>query len=302
MRFASLLFVTSLTLLFAVSCDKADPEVQDTNAVEGEKWRVTKDDGLDTPESAYYHADTGHVYVSNIVGSGKDKDGTGYISKLTTDGKVVKKEWATGLDAPKGLRAHGDTLWVTNLTEIVGMDLKTGEVTKRVPIEGSQFLNDLATADDGTIYIADTLGGKVFQYRDGKSSVFFSGEEAESPNGLLVVGDQLIVGGWGIDVADDFSTRVLGRLYSLDRKTAKKTLITKEPLGNIDGVELDGQGGYILTDWKAGKVLQVDAKGNSKVLLTLKQGAADIAYLPESRTLIVPQMLDSYLLGIELKK
>src|ERR1700704_3608731 len=44
----------------------------------------------------------------------------------------------------------------------------------------------------------------------------------------------------------DFTTKVPGRLFSLDLKTKKKTLITPEPFGNIDGIESDGQGGYIV--------------------------------------------------------
>ena len=32
----------------------------------------------------------------------------------------------------------------------------------------------------------------------------------------------------------------------LDLKTKKKTLITKQPLGNIDGLDQDARGGYIV--------------------------------------------------------
>ena len=78
----------------------------------------------------------------------------------------------------------------------------------------------------------------------------------------------LIVGGWG-KPGPDFSTEVPGRLFALDLQTREKTLITAEPFANIDGVESDGRGGYIVTDWPAGKVFQVRANGEVRELREL---------------------------------
>ena len=59
-------------------------------------------------------------------------------------------------------------------------------------IEGAQFLNDLATAPDGTVYVSDSTTLRVYQVRDGKSSVFVEGADVvEQPNGLLVDGGRL---------------------------------------------------------------------------------------------------------------
>ena len=88
--------------------------------------------------------------------------------------------------------------------------------------------------------------------------MFAEGEDLEYPNGLLVEGDSLVVGGWGKPEAD-FTTKVPGRLFKLDLKTKKKTLITPEPTANIDGLESDGKGGYIVSDYLAGKILHISA-------------------------------------------
>ena len=70
-------------------------------------------------------------------------------------------------------------------------------------------------------------------------------------------------------------------------------MITPEPTGNIDGLESDGQGGYIISDYMAGKIMQVGADGKTNVVKQLKQGTADLAYVPSQKLVIVPQMSDN---------
>lgn len=50
------------------------------------------------------------IYVSNINGQPWDQDGNGFISKLDLDGKIVERQWVTGLSAPKGLGIHNGHL------------------------------------------------------------------------------------------------------------------------------------------------------------------------------------------------
>ena len=52
----------------------------------------------------------------------------------------------------------------------------------------------------------------------------------------------------------DFSTKVPGRLFAIDLKTKATTLITPKPFANIDGLESDGRGGFIVSDWNAGNI------------------------------------------------
>ena len=147
------------------------------------------------PESAYYHAASNSVFVSSINGQILDKDGNGYISRLSPDGKVVSAKWVTGLNGPKGLRSVGNTLWVADIDEVVGIDIGSGKITSRVKVDGATFLNDLATAPDGTIYTSDSSGLRIYAVKDGKSSVFVEGADVvEQPNGLLVDGSRLILG------------------------------------------------------------------------------------------------------------
>lgn len=250
-------------------------------------WTV---EGMLAPESAYLDEGSGYLYVSQVDGQANDKDGKGRISKLGLDGSLVAADWVTGLNAPKGLRSFGGTLWVSDIDEVVGVDIASAKITSRVKIEGAKFLNDVASGPDGTIYVSDMMLSRIYAIKDGKASVFAEGEHLEYPNGLLVDGERLIVASWGKPEAD-FSTKVPGRLYTLDLKTKQKSLITKQPTGNLDGLDQDARGGYIVTDWIAGKVLQITAAGETRLVRQFKPGTADHTFLyAQGDILILPHM------------
>ncbi|MFO0821113.1 MAG: SMP-30/gluconolactonase/LRE family protein [Pirellulales bacterium] len=264
-------------------------------------WEVAT--GLKAPESAYLDPESGALFLSQIgEGGGTGKDGDGWISKFSADGKLVKDKWIVGLDSPKGLRSHQGTLWVSDIDQLVAIDIAKGEIVKRVKVEGAKFLNDVACGADGTVYVSDMPASRVMQYRDGKVSVFAEGPELECPNGLLVDGDQLLLGGWGVNIKEDFSTEKPGRLLALDLKTKKITPITPQPLGNLDGIERDGTGGYLVTDWKAGKVFHVAKDGKATLLLSLPQGTADHAYQIDQKRLILPRMMENKLTTYDVSK
>jgi hypothetical protein len=259
-----------------------------------------------TPESVYLDEGSGYLYVSQIDGQPNQKDGKGRISKLGLDGTVAAADWFTALNAPKGLRSHGGTLWVADIDEVIGIDIATAKENARVKVDGAVFLNDVATGADGTVYVSDMLANKIHAIKDGKASVFAEGEQLEHPNGLFVDGERLIVGGWGSEPAADFTTKVKGNLYMLDLKTKQKTLITKKPVGNIDGVEQEARGGFLVTDYLAGTVIQVAQDGTSRVVRTFKPGLADHTFLyAQGDVLIAPHMnentVGAYEIGADMK-
>ncbi len=262
-------------------------------------WVLTE--GMENPESAYVDAESGFLFVSQVAGGAADKDGNGRISKLTPGGKLLAAAWISGLNAPKGLRSHEGTLWTADIDRIIGIDIASGAVVRRVTVEGAKFLNDVACGPDGTVYVSDMTASRIYQLKEGKVSVLAEGEELEYPNGLLYENGSLVVGGWGKPEAD-FTTKIPGRLYRLDLATRKKTPITPEPEGNLDGVESDGRGGYVVTDWIAGKVLHVAADGKTRPLLQFKQGTADHAYLPAQKILILPHMTENRTAAYDLSK
>ena len=117
-----------------------------------------------------------------------------------------------------------------------------------------------------------------------------SGKDLENPNGLFIKNNRLYVAAWGIGMRKDWSTKVPGNLYWIDLKTNQKHYVTKKPLGNLDGLEWSAHHGWLVSDWKAGKVFMVNESGKVKTLVTDLDGAADIGWHPSKELLIVPEM------------
>ena len=99
------------------------------------KWE--SEASFKVPESVYFDKAGKVLYVSNIDGEPWGKDGKGSIGKLGLDGKVIAAEWVKGLNAPKGMALSKGTLWVADLSEVVGIDVAKGAVTTRIPVEGA---------------------------------------------------------------------------------------------------------------------------------------------------------------------
>jgi hypothetical protein len=313
--------VVALALLVAPLAAQAPP-AQPAAAAPPARWTITAD--MNAPESAYYDATSKSVFVSSINGQIAEKDGNGYISRLSPDGKVINAKWATGLNAPKGLRSTGGTLWVTDIDEVVGMEIASGRITSRIPIDGARFLNDLATAPDGTIYVSDSQAFRIYAVKDGKASVFVEGEDAiETPNGVLVDGGRLIVGSLGRGAFGPPPTSGGragapapggpppgrgrggppgggGRLFAFDLKTRQRTVITPEPIGGIDGIEPDGQGGYLVTDVFGSRILHVSSSGTTRTILQLAAAGADFGYIGAQRLAIVPYLFGNNVAAYDL--
>jgi sugar lactone lactonase YvrE len=255
------------------------------------KW--TLKDGVAAPESTYFDSTSGFIFISNISGEGTAKDGKGWIQKVSTNGKIIRREWVSGLHAPKGMRAHKGVLWVTDIDSLIAIDIKSGKILKQIPKPGAKFLNDIAISSSGDVFVSDTLDRKIYRLKNNQLELFFAGDETESPNGLLVHGDKLIVAAWGL-AADDWSTTTPGRLYSIDLNSKTKTLITKEPLGNLDGLEIRSNGNYLVSDWSKGRVFEISPDGKIIIILDIgEKGAADIGYISATDSLIVPRMISS---------
>ncbi len=258
------------------------------------KWHVSEN--IKTPESVYYAAELGLIFVSNIDGEGTKKDGKGHISLLSKSGKVLNSNWVSGLNAPKGMRFSKGMLWVSDIDELVEINISNGKIVKRYPISGARFLNDIAIAKNGDVFVSDTITSKIHILRDGEISTFVEGDKYESPNGLLVIGDDLYVAPWGLTT--DWSTKVLGRLYKISLTSKELTFISKKPLGHLDGLEIDKSGNFLVSDWSAGLVYRINPDGKTTVIFKGNKGLADIGWIQASETLLIPYMNDNEILGV----
>ena len=259
-------------------------------ALAAEAWSL---DGFQAPESALFDSDRNVLYVSNVAGEANAKDGVGFISKVSPEGKMQEAEWVKGLNAPKGLVMSGDKLYVSDVDQLVEIDVTSGKVTNTWNAEGAQFLNDTAADSAGRVFVSDMLTDSIYVLEDGKLSVWVQDAALLHPNGLRVDGDRLIVAAWGKDIQPDFSTKEPGRLLAVDLKTKEISAVgSGEPVGNLDGLEPDGSGNWLATDWVGGALYRIHPDGTADQLMDLNQGSADLEFLDNEKLVIIPMMMD----------
>ena len=257
--------------------------------------------GLNNPESVVFDIKTGSIYVSNVNGGAGDKDGNGYISRLATDGTILDKEWVKGLNAPKGLAVANGKLYTADIDSLIEVDIATATISNRYQVTDAKFLNDVAAAPNGDIYVSDMTMNRIHLLHDGKFSIWLESPDLLNPNGLLVHGKHLIVGAWGV-MTDGFNTKIPGHLLKISlRNKDIKNLGDGQPVGNLDGVEAFGDNAYLVTDWMAGKLLLIDKSGKVTTVLVLKPGSADLAYAPEPDVALIPMMQDNKLVAYTIK-
>jgi len=269
-------------------------------AMAAEPQKAWEASGFKEPESAVYDRAAGAIYVSNVNGEPNAKDGNGFISKLGPDGKIVALEWVKGLDAPKGLALAKGVLYAADIDRIVAIDTAKGEIVGRHEASGAKFLNDLTADKDGRVYASDMVTNTIWVLDNGKLSVLVKDDALENPNGLLAEDGRIVVGSWG-KMASDFSTKVPGHMKVVDLTTKKiSDLGDPTPVGNLDGVEPDGKGGYFATDWMKGGLLHITKDGKATQLLPLKPGSADLGTGPNG-VLLIPMMKDGTVVAYKVE-
>ncbi|WP_422359238.1 hypothetical protein [Reichenbachiella sp.] len=249
------------------------------------------DSTLQTPESVIYDEFRDVLYVSNINAvppTAKDNDG--YISIISINGEIIEREWVTEISAPKGMGISDSSLFVTNIDEIVEIDIPSGVIIARYPIEGAAFLNDISVTKDEDVYISDTGTNTIHVLNNGNVRTWLNDTTLIGPNGLLHQGSHLMVASY---FGDEFSR--------IDINTKMREVISDSIPGG-DGIVAYGEH-YFVSNWN-GEVHFVDNLGSRTLVLDTKaegQNAADICYLPEKQLLLVPTFFGNTVAAYEVK-
>lgn len=244
------------------------------------------------PESVLFDAASKTLFVANIDtvnGSGPwTKDGRGSIGKMAANGKDVKAEWVTGLEAPKGMGIYGGKLYVADITNVVVIDIKGAKIEKTIAITDAQNLNDLTIDKNGVVYVSDSRGRKIYKVKDGVAEVF--ADSLRGPNGVLAHNN-------------DF--------YILDNGTVLKvnadktrTKVVEGLDGGTDGIENLAGNDFIVSAWSGLVYLVNTANGSKEVLLDSradKANAADIGLDKATKTVFVPTFWKNTITAYQVK-
>lgn len=284
-------------------------------AAEGKGLRVVSDQmvpGFQFPESVGCDAKNKALYVSQFGSKlAAEKDGKGYISKHSLDGKVVDQRFLPAhgetLHKPKGIWVRGDRLWVTDIDVLWEFDLKSRK-GRKVELRGITFANDPAIVGN-SIYVSDNRADMIYRVEPGdflnlkgelqvmkgepQVSIAAAGKKMY-PNGLYPGrGGSLLIGGFQ-------SPKESRGLYQMNKDGEIKTIADK--LGRIDGLYQLKDGSLLITDWDSGVLAHWSAKGGMQPLAKGFKGPADFCVIESGKgmTAYVPDLVQSQLRIIRL--
>jgi hypothetical protein len=234
-------------------------------------WETS--DSLPTNESVLFDEKSGILYVSNIGGlDPQAKDGKGSIAMIDQSGKILNPSWIKGLNSPKGMGISNGKLYVTDIDELIEIDLATAKILKKQPVAGAQFLNDVAIFQDN-VYFTDMNTGKVHLLEAGKITTISEGNE--SINGIAIDAE--------------------GTIFGLDASGLKKwnadgtTSIINSNVTGGDGLVILGDGNFIASRWQ-GEIWFANDSTQTLLLDTkaAESNTADIGYIPSEKLILVP--------------
>lgn len=253
--------------------------------------KVVTVSGFRTPESVKWDSAQDVYFVSNINGAPDAKDGNGYISVVLPSGQVRDSMYIKGLNAPKGMALIHDTLWVADIDVVRAYNARTGASVATVPLPGAVFLNDIAVAPDGSLYVTDTAirfgangqvqhpsTDQIFRIGPGhKVSVAIKSDSLGRPNGITWnrVNQHFIIVPFGAN-----------RLLAWKPGETTVTKIEAGP-GQFDGIEIVNDGSVWVSSWADSSVYRY-ARGQSARLIKGVPSPADIGYDAKRNRVLVP--------------
>jgi outer membrane protein assembly factor BamB len=285
-----------LLLAVLLSCNQSANKKQKEVTESKPKYKLElvwqSDTLLRTPESVLIDIDRNLLYVSNVNLNPWEKDGNGFISKMDRSGKITELKWIEGLSGPKGMGISGNSLFIADISELVEANIETGEIIRRIALEGNPQLNDITVGEDGKVYVSGTGSNTIYQVNGNNLEALFTGNEGERFNGLFSEKERMLLVTSGSSQFKEVNL------------TTKAVKIISENIGHGDCLAPVGDGGYITTSWK-GAVFYVSSEGEKTTLLdteALGENAADGAFCLDERILYLPTFFKNQVKAYRLVK
>jgi hypothetical protein len=259
-----------------------------------------------SPENLAYDSAADVILITNINGDPAQKDGNGFVSRVSGDFQQVQLKWidgsnaATRLDAPKGIVLRGDTVYVADVGVVRLFNRRTGAAMGERPVSGLG-LNDLVFDDRGVLYVTDTGPERtptvkpdtsrdidaVFRFDGGEAHVSAHGTQLQRPDGIVYDGASIVVAPLGGNT-----------LYRLDDRGQRTNYV---PLGNgqLDGLFRLHDGRLLVTSWE-GKCVYLLSGTSVRTLLTGVESPAGVGVDTRRRRALVTSFNGNRLYAVRL--
>ncbi|MEM6651161.1 MAG: hypothetical protein AAGA72_18095 [Pseudomonadota bacterium] len=229
------LFYSNFYIFIILICANdalAETAIPDEPPIQLEKVWVAE--GFTEPEGVAVDGEI--LYISNMVGAdASQKDGAGWISKLSLNGELITEKWVDGLHAPKGMAVHQGKLYVSDVDAFHIIDIATAQIQHTYPVDGAQFLNDITVWQD-EVYMSDSRTARIFRIDANGYSEWLTDPQLTGVNGLTADGNRLLI-----------AAMESGALLETTDGVALKTLATG--MKNGDGIAVLDNGGYLVSSW-----------------------------------------------------
>jgi sugar lactone lactonase YvrE len=185
------------------------------------------------------------------------------------------------------MAVYNHRLYVADIDTLVEIDLQRGVIIKSHHAPGAVFLNDVAAASDGSIYVSDSRINKIFRLKKDRFTLWLEDSSFHRINGLYAEKKYLYAG-----------SSLIQRIH----RASKKITVMDTDCGGIDGLEKDKKGNFIFSNWAG--LICYSHNGNHSCLLDLRRekiNTADITFVKQSNLLLVPTFLDNRVIAYMLE-
>jgi outer membrane protein assembly factor BamB len=252
-------------------------------------------------ESCTYDASRKLIMVVNRGAAQNEAPNDGFVSLLNPDGSVHTARWigvnrnSLVLNQPFGSDIHAGKLYLADsdggtadgaprVSVIRMFDVATGAPAGEIRVPGSEWLNDIAVARDGTIYATQTGSpdGKTPMrvYRigaDATAAVLIDGAPLSLPNGIAIDNDGNLV------VVNIGSASIF--TFSRDGKLLKTEQAAQS--GN-DGLVIMPDGTKYVSSVRMGGVQRIRPGRPAELIATGIPNAASMCFDAGANQLVIP--------------
>lgn len=223
------------------------------------------------------------LLISNVCGF--SEPGSGFLTLIGADGKVIDWRVVEGLDSPLGMALQDSRLFVIDNNHLKILAWPGYELQDSIKLE-TRVANDVAVTRGGDVYVSDTAAGQVIKLSvDRTQSVFIGEKKFPGANGMEISGSFLYVGG--------------ERLWQVNLETLGVELIAPEWVSDIDGIEFESDGTLQVTP-VAGPLIRFPKDGDVQVLTGEGVSSANHGFAQRLGLALIPTGYDNTVIAIRI--